>query len=225
MPSMPQPASWRALATSLQVHVFTARPRSWQRVISASSTVGSQGWIAAWPRFDDLVDLFGGHRRERQPRRRHGGLEGAAPVDRLHPERRDEPVRRRLGTSVQQSDHGPGDALGRVEVGRARLVLDLDVDERPSTRIERRGERRHVIREVGSQARHDRPPVAEIRVVVDHQRAVGRASDVELDAGGAHRHGRLERRTRVLARRPRRPTVGNDVRHVAHVTPCHRPNP
>ena len=86
-----------------------------------------------------------------QPRRAHRRQHGAAHADGL--ERNDEINHRTPAASPREQ---VGDAMrhpvGRVEVGLVGIVLDLDVDEDPGAGVERVGQRRDVIGQVGRDA-------------------------------------------------------------------------
>jgi hypothetical protein len=150
---------------------------------------------------------------EEQPAGRHRPVTLADPVDGRVIERRHEHVvdARPL---VQQVDVEVGrQVTGGVEVGVGPTVLDLDVDAHRAARIERGGEVGYRTGDLGSPAVDQRTAVDEVRIVVDHQAAVGRTPDVELDPVGPQLPGALEGRQRVLRVGDRRPSVSHDGCH------------
>ena len=88
----------------------------------------------------------------------------------------------------------------------------------PAHAVERLAERRDVVGHVPPTGLDDHPTVGQHGVVVDDDDAVGRPPGVELDALGAHGHGRA--RTPPSCSRgasARRAAVGDDVRHAGTV--------
>jgi hypothetical protein len=74
--------------------------------------------------------------------------------------------------------------------------------------------------EVVTPTRHDRAAVLEHRVVVDHQSAVRRPPDVELDTPGAGGDSGAERLDRVLPRQTRRAAMSDHQDHGVTLRSC-----
>ena len=204
IPSMPHSISSRIRSGSSHVHVLTSMPVG-VALVDASSRSSARPRDAArrGPRCDEQL-----RPRRRAPRDvshavRIGDAaarvgDRAAAVDRLDPERRDQPPLG-LAAGEQHRHRVVGDRVGRVEVGVARRVLDLDVDPHPGARVECVAERRDVCRQRQPPSRSTiDAPVGERRVVVDDERAVARAADVELDSRRRPSPGAAERCDRVL---------------------------
>ena len=113
----------------------------------------------------------------------------------------------------EQVHDAGGHGLRGVEVGVPGRVLDLDVDEEPAALVEHLGQGRHP-RERRPHRRgvvlRDDPEPLGLGVVVDHQRPVPGAVDVELHAVGTVLPGEGERLQGVLPRPPGRAPVAQD---------------
>ena len=136
--------SRRARATragSSHVQVLTAMPASWQRSISVGVDASAPTDAARRGRGrDHVVDVVGAPTATSATPCGIVRRERPAAVDGLEPERRDQPAAPARPRSARRGQHLVGDAIGRVEVGFGRVVLDLDVD--PHARRTRRAPRR-----------------------------------------------------------------------------------
>jgi hypothetical protein len=150
---------------------------------------------------------------EHQPGRGHVRGKGVAPVDGLEAERRDQPRSTVGAPPVELRHDAVDDGLVGVEVGLARVVLELEVHPRPGARVQGLGERRDVGRKSAARRLDEHAAIPEDRVVVHHEDPVGGAPDVELDAVRAQLDRSLEGGHRVLPLDPGRAPVGDDRGH------------
>ncbi len=215
MPSTPHAINRRIRSGSSHVHVLSARPLAWARCTSS----GVDGFdirvdrhVASRRRYRESV-IVGGHD---QPCGANSRRNRSDEIDGFESEGRHEPPG--VGIAATEFDHRTMcHPFGRIEIGVGRIVLDLDVDERTLTGVERLRQRRHVIRQLARRDTVNQSSVCEGRVVVHDQGIVGGASYVELDAVGAHLHGTSKRGEGVLAFRTRCTSVSNDQCHVTIV--------
>ncbi|NCW48209.1 MAG: hypothetical protein EBV88_01865 [Actinobacteria bacterium] len=175
--------------------------------------------VARCPSVQELVESR--CRRGLGQQRGAGTGELAYPVHRRTIETRDEPAVVRFGSSAEGLDHAIRDRPIRVEIGVPLGVFDLDVHHRRSAGVECGVKLREPVREfIASRLTND-PPVGELGVVVDHQRPVDGAPDIELDSIGPEGDRRLERLEGVLAGAP----VGTSVSdHIGRCRRCHERN-
>ena len=216
MPSMPHDANSTARATSLHVHVFTCRPASWQRSIIARSTVGSHGWMAAWPALTaQAIDVVGdGARSSATPWRSGDRGRGS--------DRSSRGGTTRSATSPIGSARPPSSAttasamasVGSKSASPGRFLISM-LTMRSGARVEGGRQRRDVGGKLVAAAADERPPVGEHRIVVDDEGFVGGASGVELDRPGTGLDRRPERLDGVLPSLSRRPTMGDHQDHGA----------
>ena len=129
-----------------------------------------------------------------------GGIGPAHCSRRFRVERRhDHPLVQIVG--VDPSGDGVGHLVCRVEIRLTRGVLDFDVDDEVGEHGKRFVERRYLgvaVADGREVVVDQRPHLADVGVVVEHDHTVGGEADIELDPVGTLGNGELERLDRVV---------------------------
>ena len=201
-------------AGSLTVQTLRSTPSSWARTATAgaksSPSAARYGCRAEcpWSWAMSRATRGSGSTTTRYP----VGTRGSSaldPVDRREVERRDQDRVVQI-PGLHQLHHRGGGPVGGVEIGVVRGVLDLDVHEHPGAEVEHFGQARDLGsggRDLGPGVVGEQPEPGDGRIVVDDERVVGTAMDVELHPVRALFPGRGERGERVLDRGPRCPAM------------------
>ena len=225
MPSTPQAASWRP---SL-------------RVVAGPGVDGEPAFVAAGDQLGVDGRSRGMERHVAAPRdvvdarrRRPAGTSAtpwaspasscAAPVDGRDAERRDDQSVIGSPPRLEQGDHASATDSDSSKSGSDGSFLISMLTTRPGAGVERLAERQHVPRQVGPLARSTiaRPSGRRASWCTTTAPSAVRRASSSMPAAPM-RTAAGERLPGVLPLGARRAPVRDDVRHVRHANPCHRP--
>ena len=187
------------VAGSSHVHVLTMMPAPWQASTCERCNVATHGMERGvahgrpWWRS-----------RRRAPRRPTTpcGCRASSARQRSTVSMRNDEISQRSSSSRSRSVAIVSSAIESVgsKSGSCGSFLISTFTHMPAQASSAACEVRHECREIGRIDVDDRPAIGQMRVVVDHQHAVGGAAHVELDAVAAHRPRHAKRLDGVLRR-------------------------